>query len=87
MGTGYVGLVTGTCLSDFNHNVTCIDIDKNKINLLNKNIIPIYEPGLEELINKNVNKDRLSFSTELSRSIKNSDVVFIAVGTPSKKKW
>lgn len=80
VGTGYVGLVTGTCLASIGHNVTCIDIDEIKITNLNKGIIPIYEPGLAELIEKY--KENISFSTSLSSVINDVDVVFCAVGTP-----
>ena len=83
IGAGYVGLVTGTCLADFNHEVTCIDIDTEKINALKNGIIPIFEPGLLELINKNVQEKRLNFTTELGDAICCSNVIFIAVGTPS----
>lgn len=81
VGTGYVGLVTGTCLADCGHTVYCIDINKQKIDNLNKGIVPIYEPGLDELISKNVVNERLFFTTDYS-VISNSDIVFIAVGTP-----
>jgi len=82
VGTGYVGLVTGTCFSDTGVNVTCIDIDKKKIDNLSKGIVPIYEPGLEVMLKKNLEKGRLDFSTNLKESIDQAEVVFIAVGTP-----
>ncbi len=85
IGTGYVGLVTGTCLSDFGLNVLCIDQDEDKINKLNKGIIPIYEPGLQELVKKNYSEKRLRFSTDIIYGIQNAEVVFIAVGTPPKE--
>ncbi len=82
IGTGYVGLVTGTCFSEVGIDVVCIDVDQKKIDNLKKGIMPIYEPGLEEMVLRNVEKGRLQFSTSLAESIKGCDVAFIAVGTP-----
>lgn len=82
VGSGYVGLVTGACFSEVGIDVICVDIDENKINNLNKGIIPIYEPGLEDMINRNMKKGRLSFTTDVEDSVKNSEAVFISVGTP-----
>ncbi|WP_046246684.1 UDP-glucose dehydrogenase family protein [Hymenobacter terrenus] len=82
VGTGYVGLVTGTCFAEVGIDVTCIDIDQKKIDNLHKGILPIYEPGLEEMVSRNVEKGRLHFSTNLADAIKDCDVAFIAVGTP-----
>ncbi len=82
VGTGYVGLVTGTCFAETGVNVCCVDIDQQKIDNLNNGIVPIYEPGLDALINKNVEKNRLCFSTKIEESIVDADVAFISVGTP-----
>ncbi|MDM8011143.1 MAG: UDP-glucose/GDP-mannose dehydrogenase family protein [Parasphingorhabdus sp.] len=85
IGSGYVGLVSGACFADFGHDVICIDKDEKKIADLNNNIMPIYEPGLADLVKRNVDAERLSFSTDLAASIKNCDAIFIAVGTPSRR--
>lgn len=82
IGTGYVGLVTGTCLAESGNDVICMDIDKKKIELLDEGVVPIYEPGLEELIKRNVAHGRLSFTADMSRAVRSSRVIFIAVGTP-----
>jgi UDPglucose 6-dehydrogenase len=83
IGTGYVGLVSGACFSEFGFNVTCIDKDEEKIDNLNNGLIPIYEPSLEDLVKKNVKAKRLFFSNNLSEDFKNSEAIFIAVGTPT----
>ena len=85
LGTGYVGLVSGTCFSEFGFDVCCVDKDKDKINNLKNDIIPIYEPGLQNLVKKNKNSGRLSFSNDIDQNIKRADIVFIAVGTPSRR--
>jgi UDPglucose 6-dehydrogenase len=82
VGTGYVGLVTGTCFADSGNTVTCIDINADKIARLKRGEVPIYEPGLEELVERNVNSGRLRFTTEAAGAIREADVVFLAVGTP-----
>ena len=85
IGTGYVGLVSGVCFSDLGNTVYCVDIDKKKINLLNKGIVTIYEPGLEEILKRNSKQKRLIFSSDLVKAVTNSDIIFICVGTPTKK--
>ena len=85
IGTGYVGLVSGVCFADLGNEVVCVDKDQTKINKLKKGVIPIYEPGLSELVKKNYKSGRLSFTTDLSNAIKNSKIIFICVGTPTKK--
>jgi UDPglucose 6-dehydrogenase len=82
IGAGYVGLVTGTCLAESGNDVICMDIDKRKIALLNSGIVPIYEPGLEELIKRNTSHGRLSFTIDMAKAVRLSDLIFIAVGTP-----
>ena len=83
IGSGYVGLVTGVCLSDAGHKVICVDKDKSKINILSKGQIPIYEPGLDSLVKKNIKAKNLSFSTNIKSSLNISKIIFIAVGTPT----
>ena len=85
IGTGYVGLVSGVCFSDVGNTVYCVDKDQKKIDLLNKGIVPIFEPGLEEILKKNYKQNRLIFTTDLKKAVLNSDIIFICVGTPTKK--
>ena len=85
IGTGYVGLVSGACFADFGHHVTCIDKNSEKIDQLRSGGVPIYEPGLDLLIERNVREGRLDFETDLTDAVKAADVVFIAVGTPSRR--
>jgi UDPglucose 6-dehydrogenase len=85
IGTGYVGLVSGACFADFGHHVICVDKDAKKIAALERGEMPIYEPGLDDLVNANVRANRLSFTTDLSEPVANAEAVFIAVGTPSRR--
>ena len=85
IGTGYVGLVSGACIADFGHQVICVDKDSTKISALNVGEIPIYEPGLGDIVNSNVRQKRLSFTTALAEAVRGADAVFIAVGTPSRR--
>jgi UDPglucose 6-dehydrogenase len=85
IGTGYVGLVSGTCFADFGHEVTCVDKDKGKIDALERGEVPIYEPGLGELVALNARSGRIKFTTNLHNAVANADAVFIAVGTPSRR--
>ncbi len=85
IGSGYVGLVSGACFADFGHDVVCVDKDATKIERLNDNVMPIYEPGLDSLVKTNVDAGRLSFSIDLAASVRGCDAVFIAVGTPSRR--
>ena len=84
VGTGYVGLVAGTCFSEYGNHVYCVDIDETKISRLKQGILPIYEPGLAEMVLSNHAKSRLHFTTDLADAVNNSDIVFIAVGTPDR---
>ena len=86
LGTGYVGLVSGACFSDLGNKVYCVDKDVSKINLLNSGKIPIYEPGLEELVKRNFKQKRLIFTNNIEDAIKKSDIIFICVGTPINEK-
>ena len=85
LGAGYVGLVSGACFSEFGFNVTCVDKNKNKVDNLKKGVLPIYEPGLDDLVNKNYKKGNLNFSTNLNETISDADAIFIAVGTPERR--
>ena len=85
IGSGYVGLVSGACFADFGHEVTCVDKDKGKIDALNRGTVPIYEPGLAELVAANAKAGRLNFTTDLKAAVQQADAVFIAVGTPSRR--
>jgi UDPglucose 6-dehydrogenase len=85
VGSGYVGLVSGACFADFGHDVVCVDKDAAKIESLKQGVMPIFEPGLAEMVTKNMREGRLSFTTELAPSVKTADVIFIAVGTPSRR--
>ena len=82
VGTGYVGLVSGACFAEMGLDITCVDVDRKKIDALNNGLIPIYEPGLEELVRRNVEAGRLHFTTDLTECLDNVEVVFSAVGTP-----
>ena len=85
VGTGYVGLVTGACFADLGNRVICVDKDRDKVNGLKKGNMPIFEPGLEEMVRRNASKKRLSFSTSLKDGVRKSEIIFIAVGTPPKE--
>ena len=85
IGAGYVGLVSGACLADFGHEVTCVDNDHEKVALLNRGETPIYEPQLGQVIAANVKEERLRFTSDLKSSAANADAVFIAVGTPTRR--
>lgn len=85
IGAGYVGLVSGTCFAEFGHDVTCVDKDQNKIDSLSQGIIPIYEPGLEALVKNNVERGNLKFTADIKTAIRDADIIYIAVGTPSRR--
>jgi UDPglucose 6-dehydrogenase len=85
IGTGYVGLVSGACIADFGHQVTCVDKDSTKISTLNAGEIPIFEPGLGDIVRSNLKQGRLVFTTALGEAVRGADAVFIAVGTPSRR--
>ena len=82
IGTGYVGLVSGTCLAEMGNDVICVDIDEKKVEALKRGEIPIYEPGLEKMVLENYNKGTLKFTTDIKEALKSTNIVFIAVGTP-----
>src|SRR3954468_16370953 len=84
IGTGYVGLVGGACFADYGHHVVCVDKDARKIEQLRMGGIPIYEPGLDQIVHRNVLEQRLSFTTDTAEAVGSADAVFIAVGTPSR---
>ena len=86
IGTGYVGLVSGVCFSDLGNIVHCVDNNKKKINLLSQGKIPIHEPGLDEILKRNVKQKRLFFTSDLKLAVNKADIIFICVGTPTKKK-
>jgi UDPglucose 6-dehydrogenase len=86
IGTGYVGLVSGACLAEFGHRVVCVDKDQNKIKSLNQGMVTIYEPGLQEIVERNASQGRLFFTTDLEEPVGDADAVFIAVGTPSSRR-
>ncbi|KQR88084.1 hypothetical protein ASG07_04400 [Sphingomonas sp. Leaf343] len=85
IGSGYVGLVSGACFADFGHDVVCVDKDQGKIDLLLQGVMPIFEPGLDELVARNVAAGRLRFTTDLPEGVRDAEAVFIAVGTPSRR--
>src|SRR5712691_8199197 len=85
VGTGYVGLVTGACFAEFGVDVTCVDVDTDKIDLLSAGVLPIYEPGLEQLVAKNVQAGRLRFSSNINQAVERALVIFLAVGTPPRE--
>ena len=85
IGSGYVGLVSGACFSDFGHDVVCVDKDASKIEALHAGRMPIYEPGLDQLVATNVAAGRLTFTTDLASAVADADAIFIAVGTPSRR--
>ena len=85
IGTCYVGLVTGVCLADFGNDIICVDNDKEKIDILNRGQLPIYEPGLKEIIERNRQYKRIEFTTDIKYAVSNSEVIFITVGTPEKE--
>ncbi|MBW2975354.1 UDP-glucose 6-dehydrogenase, partial [Candidatus Woesearchaeota archaeon] len=82
IGGGYVGLTVSVCLAELGNDVICVDIDENRINDLNNGKIPIYEPGLDDMLDRNFKEKRISFTTDVKRAVESSDVIFIAVGTP-----
>jgi len=86
IGTGYVGLVTGTCFAEFGHHITCVDKDQEKIEMLLNGSLPIYEPGLDALVAKNMREGRLIFTTSLPEAVADAEAIFLAVGTPSSRR-